>query len=125
MLRLLSHMSVCVSHAVSEDNSQNLYDSYKQPLTFIHVVSAFVSIFTVEGTDFITPNFFNVTFGAGTVLDTSACVSIPTIDDNSFEDNHGFTVSIDSTTRNITIGTPSSVIPILLDNEGVFKVILT
>ena len=71
----------------------------------------------------MTPDFFNVTFVAGTVSDTSVCVFISTIDDTNFEGEHEFTVSAVAT-RPITspsivmIGTPSSITVTIIDNEG-------
>ena len=69
----------------------------------------------------MTPDPFNVTFGVGTLADTTACVFISTNDDKNFEADHDFTVSIESTTPSITIGVPSSVTATLIDNEGMFN----
>ena len=66
------------------------------------------------------PDFFNVTFDATTsAANTSACVSVPLIDDDSLEGDHDFMVSIDSTSPMISIGIPASVTVTILDNEGV------
>ena len=66
------------------------------------------------------PDFFNVTFDATTsATDTSACISVPLIDDASLEGDHDFMVSIDSTSPMISIGIPASVTVTILDNEGV------
>ena len=73
----------------------------------------------------MTPDPFNVIFGAGTLADTSSCVFISTNDDNNFEADHDFTVSIESTTPSITIGVPSSLTATLIDNEGMSKVLIS
>ena len=68
------------------------------------------------------PDFFNITFDATTsAANTSACVSVPIIDDDSLEGDHDFMVSINSTSPTISTGTPTSVTAAILDNEGVEK----
>ena len=76
-------------------------------------------LFTVDGPDFMEPNYFNVTFVESTSVDTSECVVIPTVNDMNLEGDHNFTVSITfATPTTITIGT-SGVTATLLDDEGV------
>ena len=83
--------------------------------------NAFIFIFVAAVDDFMNPNPFNITF-TGT---TSACINISTIDDTDFEDDHSFTVLIDSTTPSITVGAPSAIIATLMDNEGLLHVLLS
>ena len=65
------------------------------------------------------PDFFNITFDAtNSSANTSACVSVPIIDDNSLEGDHDFVVAIDSTSPMISTGTTTSVTVTILDNEG-------
>ena len=69
-----------------------------------------------------------VTFRAGTMSDTSVCMFLSTIDDTDLEGEHEFTVSAVSATpmtspNIVVIGTPSSVIVTLLDNESTLLVV--
>ena len=60
-----------------------------------------------------------VTFMAGnTVNESTACATINSIDDLILEGDHSFTVSIASTSPNVTIAMPSSAEVTIMDNEG-------
>jgi hypothetical protein len=72
----------------------------------------------IAGEDFMRPDFFNITFDAtNSSANTSACVSVPIIDDDSLEGDHDFVVAIDSTSPMISTGTTTSVTVTILDNE--------
>ena len=113
-LRLSGCTSICTIY----------YIMAKSNVLHLFFTCTFACTSAVAGDDFLTPDPFSVTFDAGTSNDTLACVFLSTIDDNDFETNHDFMISIASTTPNITIGVPASSAVILLDNEGMSKSLL-
>ena len=63
-----------------------------------------------------------MTFPAGTLINSTMNVVISTTDDMAAEGNHDFTVAIDSASQSVTLGTPSSVIATILDDDRKFEV---
>ena len=63
-----------------------------------------------------------MTFPAGTLINSTMNVMISTTDDMAAEGNHDFTVAIDSASPSVTLGTPSSVIATILDDDRKLEV---
>ena len=61
---------------------------------------------------------YNVTFTAGT---TNSSFAISISDDNTFEDNESFTLTITSPTNIITAGDPLQATVTIVDDEGNVK----
>ena len=58
---------------------------------------------------------YNITFSAGM---TTSSLAIMINDDNVFEDNEDFSLTIDSVSNNITIGDPREATVTIVDNES-------
>lgn len=68
------------------------------------------------GEDYSTVDPLTIAFLPTINMDTSACTSLSIIDDDVLEEDHDFTVSLESTFPPVTIGTPSSVAVTIIDN---------
>jgi len=72
--------------------------------------------------DFTEPTPFTVTFTSGTSMDSAMNVMIATMADSIAEGDEEFTVSITSTSPTVTIGSPSSVSAMIIDDDRKSKV---
>ena len=78
-------------------------------------LSPLLFLCTVEGSDYTTPNPFNVVFNIGDPA--TLCVPVSIIDDTVLEGDHDFSVFIPSAGASATIGTPDTTVITITDNE--------
>ena len=68
--------------------------------------------------DYILPSPFEVTFPCFNFTNI-ACVNVQLVDDDGAEGDHDFTVSIESTSPDVTFGMPTSATVTIGDDDGI------
>ena len=82
-------------------------------------------VYFTDGQDFFSSSIFpDLFFPAGSEEGAQLCTNITIVDDNVFEQDHSFTVHIDSTEDNVLIAEPRFTTINITDNEGINELLV-
>ena len=124
-----SHAEVCV--VLTGQTSRNIAvtiiaqsnTASGKTISILYIIfSMSLNVLSMLDEDYINPVTISLTYPKSLDQNQTLCVNITIVDDSVLENEEELTVSIESTDRNVTTGSPSTVI--ITDNDGLLQIVL-